>query len=110
MIGTDRDLAKMREAIDYELFRLITLRKMPLGTTGVDEIAVEIAKLHRERVALCAAIANRRAEASRSVVSFARWANGNGALDALWSTRRGGCDAPIPPGQVTAPNSHRQGA
>lgn len=101
MIGTDRDLAQMREAIDYELLRLTILRKMPLGLTGIDDLDFEIIRLRRERIALCAAVVNRRMEAKKPIVSFARWASGNGALDSLFSRHRprfvpGGCAAPIP--------------
>ena len=88
MIGTNRDLAAMREAIDYELLRLTTLGRMRLNPTGSDDVAFEIAKLQRERLALCSAIVNRRTEAARPIVSFARWTSGNGALDTLVSPHR----------------------
>ena len=112
MIGTNRDLAKMREAIDYELLRLTSLSKLGLDAFSADDVAVEIAKLQREPILLCAAIVNRRVETARSVVSLARWASGNGALDALFSCRRsraisGGSDTAV---VLAAANSQTKGA
>jgi hypothetical protein len=107
MPKTNRDLAMMRELIDYEMLRLTLLRNMPMHAPRAAEIAEEISKLRRERIALCAAIINRRAEASRSVVSLSRWASGNGALAALRPEHRqtvaaAGCNQPISLGIVNA--------
>jgi len=78
MIG---DLAAMREALEYELFRLQALKNLPGRAADAAFIGRQIVSLNRERVALCAAIVNRRIEASRDVVMFSRWANGYGALN-----------------------------
>ena len=83
MIGTNRDLCAMRESLEYELFRLQTLKNLPGCVTGAGFIDRHMASLNRERHALSAAIVNRRIEASKDVVVFARWASGNGVLDAI---------------------------
>jgi len=83
MIGTNHDLTAMREALEYELFRLQALKNLPGRAADAAFIDRRIASLNRERVALAAAIVNRRIEASKDVVMFSRWANGNGALDAI---------------------------
>lgn len=81
MIGTNRDISAMREALEYELFRLQALKNLPGRTADAAFIDRQIVYLNRERVALCAAIVNRRIEASKDVVTFSRWVNGNGALN-----------------------------
>jgi len=81
MIGTNRDLIAMREAIEYEIFRLKALKSMPSRVADAAFIDRQLVSLSREQVALCAAIVNRRIEASKGVVMFSRWASGNGALD-----------------------------
>lgn len=81
MTGTNRDVAAMREALEYEIFRLQALKKLPGRSADVPFIERQIAYLNRERVALCAAIVARRIEASKDVVEFSRWVNGNGALN-----------------------------
>ena len=81
MIGTNRDLSAMREAVEYELFRLQSLKNLPGCKAEAAFIDRQIASHNRERVVLCAAIINRRIEAARNVVMFARWANDNGALN-----------------------------
>lgn len=103
----------MREAIDYELLRLTSLAKLGLDAAGAGGVAFEIARLRRERIALCAAIANRRTEAARTVVSFARWASGDGALDMLFLPRgrrfvSGGCDTAV--ALATVANTRTRGA
>jgi hypothetical protein len=100
MIGTNYDLAAMRESLGHELLRLTMLPTMSVPTPHAIEIAWEIAKLQRERIAICAIIVDRRIVASRPMVSFGRWASGNGALDALWRAGRravptAGCQASI---------------
>jgi hypothetical protein len=83
MIGTNRDLRAMREALEYELFRLQAVKNLPGCVTGAGFIDRQIASLNRERAALCVAIVNRQIEASKDVVVFSRWASGNGALDTI---------------------------
>jgi hypothetical protein len=80
--ATNRDLAAMRQVIESELYRLTMLGKMS-ALSGDTPIATEIARLQRERVAPCAAIVRRRAEASRQVVSFSRWISGDAALNSV---------------------------
>jgi len=81
MIGTNRDLAAMRAALDGEINRLIALKTTCTGTANSDYVDGRIASLSRERAALYTAIVNRRFEAAKNVVVLARWASGNGALD-----------------------------
>jgi hypothetical protein len=81
MIGTNRDLTAMREALEYELFRLQALKNLPGRTADPAFVDRQLVSLNRQRVALCAAIVNRRIEASKDVVVFSRWATGNGALN-----------------------------
>lgn len=84
MIGTNRDLCAMREALEYELFRLQALKNLPGRAADATYIDRQIVSLTRERASLSAAIVNRRIEASKTVVEFSRWADGNGALDNLY--------------------------
>ncbi|HEV2188948.1 MAG TPA: hypothetical protein VGR70_17195 [Stellaceae bacterium] len=113
MIGTNRDLCAMREALEYELFRLQALKNLPGRAADATYIDRQIVSLTRERASLSAAIVNRRIEASKTVVEFSRWADGNGALENLYfrgrreaSThwRRTRSDSPI-----ASVSSNRQG-
>ena len=81
MIGTNRELSAMRKSLEFELFTLRALKNMPGRAADAVLVDRQIASLHRERVVLCAAIVNRRIEASKDVVEFSRWASGNGALN-----------------------------
>jgi hypothetical protein len=78
---TNRELVALRDGLEAEIFRLKTLRRLPGRAADATRISEQIADLNRERLALCAAIVQRRFEASRDVVSFARWVTGNGAVD-----------------------------
>ena len=76
-IGTNRDLAKMQEILDQEI-RLLT---RSLGTAPEQNmIEARLSLLSRQRIAVCAAVVNRRIEASNKVIVFSRWISGNGAL------------------------------
>jgi len=81
VIVTNRDLNAMRDELDRELFRLHALRSKPNRPAETERIERQIGLLCRRRVAICAAIVNRRIEASRNIVSLLRWASGCGALD-----------------------------
>lgn len=81
MIGTNRDLIAMREAVDYEILKLTSLKGAAGRREEIDYIDRQLCALSRERVALCAAIVNRRLEAAKEVVGLARWVSGGGALD-----------------------------
>ncbi len=83
MIITNRDLNAMRDELDRELFRLQALKSMPNRRTETERIERQIGLLPRSRVAVCAAIVNRRIEASQHIVSLSRWTSGNGALDCI---------------------------
>jgi len=93
MIGTNRDLAAMRDAVEYELSRLRALKSLPGREADAAFIDRQISALSRERIALTAAIVNRRAEAAKDVVVFSRWVSGNGVLDRVV----GGVSAQFPP-------------
>jgi len=81
MVCTNRGLKAMRDAIDCEIFQLTTLQRMSGRCAGAECIDGELYVLGRERRALSIALVNREIEASRSVVSFAKWVSGNAALD-----------------------------
>jgi ABC-type siderophore export system fused ATPase/permease subunit len=83
MIGTNRDLVAMRAAIEHELLQLQLTRRLSGRSTDTDFTERQIASLNRKRVALSAAIVNRRIEAAKDIVVFSRWANGNGALSTI---------------------------
>ena len=82
MIGTNRDLAAMQDAVEHELIQLHTRR---LASPAAETVSVDcqIALLHRTRIALSAAMVSRRNEASKDIVTFSRWVSGNGALSAI---------------------------
>jgi len=80
MIGTNRDLAAIREIVDGEIDRL---RHVAAGTRDNGGIKRELNVLYRQRLAVCAALVNRRIEASNRIVNFSRWVSGNGALDVV---------------------------
>jgi low affinity Fe/Cu permease len=82
MIGTNRDLAAMQKLLDREILQL---KRLASGGAKPGLLEHRVASLCRQRVAVCAALVNRRIEASNKVVVFARWVSGNGAL--------GGADA-----------------
>ena len=90
MIGTDRDLIAMREAVDYEILKLTSLKRAAGRREEIDYIDRQLCSLSRERVALCAAIVNRRLEATKDVVVLARWVSGGGALDSAALVRGAG--------------------
>jgi hypothetical protein len=77
MIGTNRDLASMQALLDHE----IRLLNRMLGTAPEQNmIEARLSLLRRQRIAVCAAVVNRRIEASNKVVVFSDWVSGNGAL------------------------------
>jgi len=93
MIGTNRDLALMQDLLDREILMLRTMAKGGVEGVWLDH---RLAALYRQRVSVCAALVNRRIEASNKVVVFARWVSGNGALGAADA----GCDRQtMPPGE-----------
>ncbi len=77
MIGTNRDLAIMQQLLDHEILRL---HGLPSGMAKPAWINRRLASLCHQRIAICAARVNRRMEASKRVVEFSRWVNGDGAL------------------------------
>lgn len=77
MIGTNRDLTAMRQLLDFEIRKFGAMAK---ATPGQDWIQKRLDSLCRQRLAVCAALVNRRAEAAKRVVDFSRWTSGNGAL------------------------------
>ncbi len=80
MIGTNRDLAAMRQILDCEIARCWTLAKRASGAICVGH---RLASLYRQRGAVCATLLNRQAEAENKIVDFSRWVSGNGALAGL---------------------------
>ncbi len=76
MIGTNRDLARIRERLDLEILRFGAMAKSAPEQAWIGN---RLTHLSRQRLAICAALVNRRAEASKNVVNFSRWASGNGA-------------------------------
>jgi hypothetical protein len=81
MIGTNRDLKAIGDALDAEIFHLTTLKAMASCGGDIDYLDDKLWLLARERRAVSVALANRQIEAMRNLVSFARWVSGNGALD-----------------------------
>ncbi len=77
MIGSNRDLAEMQRILDREILRLSGLTR---GRRGTGRIENRLALMCRQRIAICAALVNRRIEAANKVVLFSRWVSGNGAL------------------------------
>ena len=77
MIGTNQDLVEMQQILDREILRL---NRLTAGTRGPGWIENRLALLCRQRIAVCAALINRRLEAANPVVEFSRWVSGNGAL------------------------------
>jgi hypothetical protein len=77
MIGTNRDLTAMQELLDRDILRL---KRMASGGAEPGLLDRRLEALCRQRIAVCAALVNRRIEASNTVVVFARWVSGNGAL------------------------------
>ena len=80
MIGTNHDLKSMREAIDSEILRLTALERVRRGQVEGGYIEDRLSILSRERRAIGVALVNRQIEASRKIVSFSKWVDGNGAL------------------------------
>jgi hypothetical protein len=76
-MGTNRDLAAMQGFLDREILRL---KRLASGGTEPGLLDRRFASLCRQRIAVCAALVNRRIEASNKVVIFSRWVSGNGAL------------------------------
>lgn len=77
MLGTNRDLTTMQELLDFEILRFDAMAK---GAPEQAWIRHRFVCLTRQRIAVCAALVNRRAEAAKKVVDFSRWVSGNGAL------------------------------
>jgi len=77
MLGTNRDLTTMQELLDFEILRFNAMAK---GAPEQAWIRHRLVRLTRQRITLCAALVNRRAEAAKNVVDFSRWVSGNGAL------------------------------
>ncbi|MGE5271214.1 MAG: hypothetical protein ACM3JG_16255 [Thiohalocapsa sp.] len=83
MIGTNRDLAAIKQIVHREIDRL---QHLAAGTRHTACIERELSVLYRQRLAVSAALVNRRVEASNRIVNFSRWVSGNGALDVLART------------------------
>ena len=77
MIGTNRDLAAMREIIEIEIRRFKAIAAERPGQSWMEH---QFVSLSRQRIALCAALVNRRIEAAKKVVDFTLWVTANGAL------------------------------
>ncbi len=77
MTGTNRDLAEMCQILDQEILRLRPLADAAAGPSWIDR---RLNLLCRQRIAVCAALVNRRVEASNKVVVLSRWVSGCGAL------------------------------
>jgi len=88
MIGTNRDLVVMREILEFEISRCQTMAKSSPGQRWIGD---RLVSLSRQRIAVSAALVNRRAEAAKRVVDFSRWVSGNGALSC--GDQRPGCPA-----------------
>ncbi len=86
MIGTNRDLAAIKETAEREIDRL---QQIAVGTRDTAWIERQLSVLCRQRLAVAAALINRRIEASNKIISFSRWVSGNGALDVV-ATQPGG--------------------
>lgn len=78
MIGTNHDLAAIKQIANREIDRLLYLAG---GTRDTACIERELSLRYRQRLAICAVLVNRRIEASNKIVDFSRWFSGNGALD-----------------------------
>ena len=78
MIGTNRDLAAIKQTLHREIDGL---QYLAVGMRDTAWIERELSLLYRQRLAVCAPLVNRRIEASNKIVNFPRWASGNGALD-----------------------------
>jgi hypothetical protein len=76
MIGTNRDLLAMQQILDREILGMQDSASRDQSTS----VGRELVLLCRLRIAVCAALVNRRLEASKNVVVFSRWVSGNGAL------------------------------
>jgi hypothetical protein len=77
LIGTNRDLAERQELLDREILRLQRVASDGAAPGLLDR---RLVALCRQRIAVCAALVNRRIEASNKVVVLSRWVSGNGAL------------------------------
>ena len=88
MIGTNRDLVAMRQAIEHEIMKLAMVKAGQRADTDI--IDRDLAALYRERMALCAAMVNRRAEAAIDVVELQRWLHRYGALNRMALLRGAG--------------------
>ena len=86
MVGTNRDLAAIKQILQREIDQLLYLA---IGTRDTVRIERELSLLYRQRLAVCAALVNRRIEAANKIVSLSRWASGNGALDLVLMLPRG---------------------
>ena len=67
----------MQDVLDREILWLKELTRSGADPGVLDR---RLALLARLRLAVCAALVNRRIEASNKVVVFARWVSGRGAL------------------------------
>jgi hypothetical protein len=85
MIGTNRDLAAIKQIVHAEIDRL---QRMAAGTRDTARIGRELKVLYRQRLAVAAALVNRRIEASNKIVDFSRWVSGNGAIGLIAMPRR----------------------
>lgn len=80
MIGTNRDLQTMGQVLDHEIHRLQQLAADPSAPSWIHR---RLTLMCRQRISVCAALANRRIEASNKVVTFSRWVSGYGVLESF---------------------------
>jgi hypothetical protein len=76
MIETNRDLLAMQQLLDREILRM----QGPASRDQSAWVGRELVLLCRQRIAVCAALVNRRLEAPKKVVVFSRWVSGDGVL------------------------------
>jgi hypothetical protein len=77
VIGTNRDLKSIQRILDC---KIIELRQLSNAAPEQRWISDRLATLGRQRIAISAALVNRRIEAAKTVVELSRWFDGNGAL------------------------------
>jgi hypothetical protein len=101
VIGTNRDLNAIQRMLDFEIIQL----KQQLAGSARDEVWISnrLAVVCRQRVAVCATLANRRIEATRQAVDLSRWLTGNGALFGSAVNRAGAERAGAGPTALSTP-------
>jgi hypothetical protein len=77
MLGTNRDLHRIRRMLDSEI---AALRLVAAIAPEDDRTSQRLDLLARQRLSISAVLANRRIEAAKKVVVLSRWLSGNGLL------------------------------